>query len=207
VRRLFCALAVALCLSSCQQPEKPKPPPVVVGLPPGTTIAVAPPINASGSADLDTVKVADAMASELSGLPGLGVIGVNRVLAVLADQGTTQIQSPTHAQAVCERLGADCILVMAVTEYDPYRPVVGLVAELYGAGAGSEPGGALSRPTPKAQVQRVFNAAHASVQKQVEEYAEHREAYKTPMGWKRYLASQSEYLRFCCYSVARELVQ
>ncbi len=191
-------------------------------LPPGTSVAIAPPINASGCADVDVVKVADLMASELSTIPGIGVIGVNRVLAVLANQGQTQIISAEHALAVCDRLGADAIIVFAVTEYNPYTPVVGIVAEIYGKqadGAQLDPV-ATSRmarpfpvpsdargPKPWAQVQKTFNATHEKVQQGVEEYAEIRDANKTPFGWKKYLASQESYLRYCCYSVARELVQ
>ncbi len=195
---------------------------LAVSLPPGTSIAVAPPINASGCADIDMLKVADLMASELSTIPGLAVIGTNRVLAVLAEQHQSQILSAEHARTVCERLGADAIVVFAVTEYNPYTPVVGIVAEVYGIQPSGSPVDpvATSRmarpfplppderaPRPWAQVQRTFNASHAAVQHDVEEYAESRDAYKTPYGWKKYLASQENYLRYCCYSVARELVQ
>ena len=95
-------------------------------------VAVAPALNHSGSAEFDPAKVGDLMASELSGLEGVKVVGVSRVLAVLAEQGDVRIRSPEHALEVCERLGVDLILVFAVTEYDAYTPVVGLAAQLYG---------------------------------------------------------------------------
>ncbi|MBI4579498.1 MAG: hypothetical protein HY718_07345 [Planctomycetes bacterium] len=210
-----------LVVASCSHQEK-KAPMFVASLPPGTSVAIAPPINASGGPDIDMLKVADLMASELSSIPGIGVIGVNRVLAVLAEQGQRQVVSAEHALAICERLGADAIIVFAVTEYDPYTPVVGIVAELYGPSPGGTPAGpaidsGLKRPFPAApdqrsprpwaQVQRTFNAEHHAVQRDVEEYAEVRDANKTPYGWRKYLASQEYYLRYCCYSVARELVQ
>jgi hypothetical protein len=208
--------------AGCSQEKKPKCVVVVPSFPPGTSIAVAPPINASGSPDIDTVKVADLMASELSSFPGIGVIGVNRVLAVLAEQGMPQIMSADHALAICDRLGADAIVVFAVTEYNPYTPVVGLVAELYGRERSREPvdpvaTSRMARPFPMppeetglrpwAQVQRTFNAEHEAIQDEVEEYADARDANETPFGWRKYLASQEYYLRYCCYSVARELVQ
>ena len=186
-----------------------------------TTVAVAPGVNASGS-PLDTIRVADLMASELSQLPGVGVIGVNRVLAVLAEQGVDRIQSPDHALMVCERLGADAIVVFAVTEYDAYTPVVGLVAELYGPQAdrpqldpvatsrAARPfpvAGAAEQRRPWAQVQRTFNADHESVREEVEEYAESREGRESPFGWRKYLASQELFLRFCCWTVSRQLVK
>lgn len=210
-------------LAGCSGPKsQPLVDSFASSLPPGTSVAIAPPINASGSADVDMLKVADLMASELSTIRGVGVIGVNRVLAVLANQGVMQITSADHALAVCDHLGADAIIVFAVTEYNPYTPVVGLVAEIYGRQAESvqmDPV-ATSRmarpfpvppdvgaPKPWAQVQKTFNASHDKVQKSVREYADSRDAHKTPFGWRKYLASQENYLRYCCYTVARELVQ
>jgi len=194
----------------------------VTMLPPGTTVAVAPPINASGSTAIDTLKVGDLMASELSGFDGIGVIGVNRVMAVLAEQGRDRIQSVEHALEVCHKLGADAILVFALTEYDPYTPVVGMVAELYGERT-TEPewdpvaASRMARPFPVppqddsrrpwSQVQLTFNAEHQQVIDDVKEYARKRDGNDSPYGWKRYTASQEYYLRFCCFNVARELLQ
>ena len=219
--RLFAGLLFAV-VAGCSEQKAHKLDAFVVALPPGTSVAIAPPINASGCPDVDLLRVADLMASELSTIPGIGVIGVNRVLAVLAEQGQRQVASAEHALAVCDRLGADAIIVFAVTEYNPYTPVVGIVAELYGKQADRaqlDPV-ATSRmarpfpvppderaPKPLAQVQKTFNASHEVIQKDVKEYADERDANKTPMGWKRYLASQENYLRYCCYSVARDLVQ
>jgi hypothetical protein len=194
--------------------------------PPETTIAVAPALNFSGSGDLDGVKVADLMASELSSLPGIGVIGVNRVLAILAEQGLGQIQSPEHALDVCERLGADSICVFAVTEYDAYTPVVGMVAQVYSPrpkSPGIDPVATsrMARPFPAspepdhvrpvAQVQGSFNAAHESVQTDLEAFAESRSESSnkdgSPYGWRMYLVSQERFLRYCCHRVAQQLVR
>ena len=190
----------------------------------GTIVAVAPAMNFSGSSAFDPVKVADLMVSELTTIRGLRVIGVNRVLAVLGEQGLGQIQSPTQAVQVCDKLGADFILVFAVTEYDPYRPVVGLAAQLYGRRPGSlgkagDENAAMSNdsrpfpvsdqpdsPKPWAETQRVFNGVHDRVQHLVKEYAENREGEKSPYGWRKYLASQEWYLRFCCYRTASDLM-
>jgi len=112
--------------------------------------------------------------------------------------------------------------VFAITEYDAYTPVVAMAAQLYGkrpAGAGLDPVAAsrMARPFPVspapeanrpwAQVQRTFNAAHQAVQDQVREYAKTRGGDGSPYGWRKYLASQERYLRYCCFSIARELMQ
>ena len=189
---------------------------------PDTAIAVAPALNFSGSRDFDPVKVADILASELSQVPGVAVIGVNRVLAVLAEQGVDRIQSPEHALAVCERLGADAIVVFAVTEYDAYTPVVGIAAQLYGVelgGRGFERASAsgTARPfavaeeprsvRPWSQSQRTFNARLDVVQEALKEYAESRSAAGGAYGWRKYLASQEWYLRFCGHTVCRDLLE
>jgi hypothetical protein len=184
--------------------------------PPGTVIAVAPALNFSGSTAFDPVIVGDLMASELADVPGMGVIGVNRVLALLAEQGVARIQSPRQAIEICGRLGADALLVFAVTEYDPYTPIVGITAQLYGppplpAGGAELAAGAPHAPAqparPLAQAQRIFNADHQRVQHYVREYADKRDAGESPYGWRKYVASQELFLRFCCWCVARELTE
>jgi len=188
------------------------------------TIAVAPALNFSGSSGIDPVRLGDLMASELSQVAGIQVVGVNRVMAVLARQGRENIGSPAHALEVCHELGVDAILVFAITEYDPYMPpVVGLAAQLYGPrpqelgfdpvatsrqarpfGIGSAEDESLR---PWAQVQQTFNAAHESVQKAVEHYGRTRDAEQSPLGWRKYLASQELYVRFCCHSAISELMR
>ena len=186
-------------------------------------IAVAPALNFSGGSDFDPSSVADLMASELSYLEGANVIPISRVLAVLARQGRQEIGSPSHALEVADTLGADAILVFAVTEYDPYNPpVVGIAAQLYGFRRPDSLGGIdpvlvsrQARPfalsprvpatVPVAQAERVFDASHESVAGEVRAYARHRTEDLGPMGWKRYLASQRHYLRYCCHAIIGEL--
>ncbi len=188
------------------------------------TIAVAPALNVSGSAQLDTNRVADLMASELSYVAGVDVIPVNRVLAVLADQGRTRVESPGHALEIANVLGADGILVFAITEYDAYEPpVVGIAAQLYGRrraravrfdpvaesryGAPPDRSGARSALAPLAQADRVFDASHEWVCAKVRRFSESRSADSSPFGWRKYVASQQSYLRFCCHETIRALME
>jgi hypothetical protein len=191
----------------------------------GMRVAVAPALNFSGSSDFDREAVADLMASELSHVDGFEVIPVSRVLAVLAWQEREGIESPTHALEVRQALGADAILVFAVTEYDPYiPPVVGIAAQLYGTFPGeaftgvdpvrvSRSAAPLSeRPVassnePLAQTTRVFNAAHEPTAVEVKAFAKLRDADESPFGWRKYMVSQQHYLRFCCQATIKELVQ
>lgn len=184
-------------------------------------IAVAPALNFTGQADFDPIAVASLMTSELSHQPGIGVVGVSRVLAMLAEDGVDRIHSPEHAVRVCERLGADAILVFAITEYDPYTPVVGMAAQLYGSPPPAEmfdpvTTSRLARPFPVvtgdeavrpwAQVQRIFHAENPDIRRKLEAYAKCRSSDDSPYGWKKYLVSQQWYLRFCCDVVIHNLL-
>lgn len=188
------------------------------------TIAVAPALNVSGSPDLDANRVADLMASELSYVAGVSVIPVNRVLAVLADQGRQRVESPGHALEIARILGADAILVFEVAEYDPYEPpVVGITAQLYGQrrnarkvgfdpvsesrlGAPGRGPEAVSPLAPLAQSEQVFDSSHQWVCQEVKRFAKSRSAHAGPFGWRKYLASQQLYLRFCCHAAIRSLM-
>lgn len=189
------------------------------------TIAVAPALNVSGSSDFDPNRVADLMAVELSFVEGIEVIPVNRVLAVLTDQKRSRVESPEHALEIARVLGADAILVFAITEYDAYEPpVVGISAQLYGQrrshrvaafdpvdesrrAAPSRSLGAGSSVAPLAQAERVFDASHEWVSEEVQRFAKARGADGSPFGWRKYLVSQLHYIRFCCYATVRSLIR
>jgi hypothetical protein len=189
-----------------------------------TLIAVAPVLNHSGSSDFDPVQVADLFSSELTMVEGVQVVGVNRVMAVLFRQGLEEVTSPAHALEICETIGCDGIVVMAITEYDAYTPVVGLAAQLYmvspeGYAARFDPVAASreARPfpvvadydsplIPRAQVQRVYNAAHNMVADAVQRYADDRGGGDGALGWRRYLKSQRLFLRYCSWSAINELM-
>jgi hypothetical protein len=188
-------------------------------------IAVAPALNFSGSPEFDPAVVADIMASELSHVDGFEVVPVSRVLAVLARQNEAGIVSPAHASEVREVLGADAILVFAITEYDPYEmPVVGIAAQLYGTSSSERIAGfdpvLVSRSAttpamrsveaadePLAQATRVYNASHEPTIDEVKAFARLRLADASPLGWRKYTASQQLYLRFCCHATIKELVR
>lgn len=194
--------------------------------PHGYSVAVAPALNFSGAAELDPVRVADLFASELADVDHrLTILPVSRTVAVLAREGRRQIESPAHAYRVARRVGADALIVLGVTEYRPYPPmVVGMAVQVYGrvpSDFAIAPGGpdelresatfeemlrSDNGRGPKAQIQRVYNAAHEALAKSVRNYAEHRDADKSPYGWRRYMVSQELFLRFVCWDAAANLV-
>ena len=107
-------------------------------------------------------------------------------------------------------------------EYDPYDPPsVGISAQLYGTRprrSGTIDPVALSRQgnlresdekgRPKrllAQTQRVFDASHGNVVDEIKTFAARRDADGSPYGWRRYVVSQQDYIRFCCHATIRAL--
>ena len=187
------------------------------------TVAVAPALNLSGSSEFDPNRLADLMASELSFAEGVKVIPVSRVLTVLSAQGQTGVESPAHALELIKLLGADAILVFAVTEYDPYDPPsIGISAQLFGARSQSRFGAldpiALSRQaglaaapqrtSPRglmAQTQRVFHASHGSVVEEIKRFAAYHGADESPYGWRRFVVNQQDFIRYCCHATISKL--
>jgi hypothetical protein len=217
--------AIGLIASGCHGRRRAEPV-SVPNLTLGTmTIAVAPALNLSGSASFDENRFADLLASELSYAEGISVIPVSRVLGVLAAEGLSGVESPSHALELVGLLGADGILVVAVTEYDPYDPpIIGISAQLYGTRPGSGGGSldpvALSRrarlaagdvssspPRLLGQTQRVFDASHGSVVKEIQAFAELRSADNGPYGWRKFVVSQQHYIRYCCHATIRALLE
>ncbi|MBI3835206.1 MAG: hypothetical protein HY287_12820 [Planctomycetes bacterium] len=194
------------------------------------TIAVAPAVNVSGSTDFDPNRFADLMASELGEFDGISVIPVSRVLGVLAAQGLDRVESTAHAGELARWLGADAILVFAVTRYDAYEPPsIGISAQLYGARnrAGGEPqsvaigrrhsedgrmataeqdAGKQQSTELLAQTQRMFDASHDDLVAEVRNFAASRTMDNSPYGWRKFMVSQRGFIQFCCYETIRDLI-
>ncbi len=185
------------------------------------TIAVAPAVNLSGSMDFDPNRFADLMAGELMHVERVSVIPVSRVLAVLSSQGTDRVHSPIHASEIAGMVGAEAILVFAVTEYDPYDPPsVALSVQLFAAtprapypgpldsdpAGSSQANGVAATGRVLAQTQRRVDASHADVVEEIRRYARQRSANNSPYGWRQYMVSQQHFIQFCCHAAIRGLL-
>lgn len=84
--------------------------------------AVAPAVNLSGQPSVDPLLQADLVYQQLQQVQGLTVIPVDRVVEALTAFGLNQVRTAEQAQAVCEVLGADALLIPTVTAWDPYDP-------------------------------------------------------------------------------------
>ena len=223
-RRVVGLVAAVMLVCGCRAGRRMEPVSIANRSFGPMTIAVAPAMNLSGSSDFDATRFADLMASELGHADGVTVIPVSRLLGVLATQGVSGVQSATHAMELVSLVGADAILVFAVTEYDPYEPPsIGISAQLYGVRPG--PGGgrldpvSLSRQTTLAtmrsgppargllvEVQRVFDASHDSVVAEIRAFASSRGGGASPYGWRKYVVSQQAFIRFCCNATISALL-
>ncbi len=134
---LFCSLAAAqsgCSFFSGEKKEKPTPLEFTLESPyPGVhTLAVAPAINLSGSRDFDVLTVSDALFEQLQEVRDLNVLPLNKTLIAMRRLGVREINDPHTAQKIAEALGADGLVIPAITAYDPYNPpTVGMVLQLY----------------------------------------------------------------------------
>lgn len=221
---MFMVLVSATAASGCRAPapvEQVVIPNQRLG---AMTIAVAPALNQSGSAALDVNRFADLMASELGHATDVRVIPLSRVLAVLSAQGKERVESPAHALELTRILGADAILIFAVTEYDPYDPPsIGITSQLFGhvpgTGGGMADPVALSRRAAEgsevrtglprgllAEHQAVFDAGHRWTASDIRQFAIQRNAEGSPYGWRKFVVSQQQFIRYCCFATIRDML-
>jgi len=114
------------------------------------TIAIAPAINLSGSRDFDPLVVSDTLYAEMQQVENLNVLPLNKTLLAMQRLGVRSIDDVKTAQRLAEFLGADGLVIPAVTAYDPYNPpTVGMVLQLY------TPAQAATAAAPAAQVSPV----------------------------------------------------
>jgi len=123
------------------------------------TVAIAPALNLSGSRDFDPLVVSDVVYAETQQVQNLIVLPVNKTLLAMQHLGIRAIDDAATAQRLAQYLGADGLIIPAVTAYDPYNPpVIGMVLQMYTppapAGAASpRPAASAGSPPPSPDLQ------------------------------------------------------
>jgi hypothetical protein len=185
------------------------------------TIAVVPAQDLSGTGTLDALALTDIFAGELAQVPQVSVVPVSQTVAVMIGQGWRGLSSPNQAQILARMLNADGVIVMAVTEYDPYEPPrIGLIAEVYlvaprpavslpGEDVNRLPAPLASQPVaalqgPDRQVQRVFDARQQAEQKAIRQFA--KRDTNGSHEWQDFLRNQRQFLRYCSWETVMDLV-
>jgi hypothetical protein len=182
------------------------------------TLAVAPAVNLSGDRDFDVLAVSDSLFEELQQVGGLNVLPLNKTLAAMQRLGVHSIDSPQMAQRLAEFLGADGIVVPAITAYDPYNPPkVGMILQLYTSPHAvftSVPTtmpdavtGASNEHQPVSQVAAVFNASNQTVLHELRDFAQGRTQYDSALLDEKFLMDADAYMRFVCHAMVRRLIE
>ena len=127
VRAFFTALLLAGILPGCVVVQTGVTNPV-----PGmTTVAIAPFANLSAERSVDGRRFALAYHAELQKIPGFQVIPVGVTERAMIDLGL-DLDGPDDALKLAEALGADAVVIGAVTDYNPYYPPrIGLQVSWY----------------------------------------------------------------------------
>lgn len=221
------ALAAALVcwagIAGCHGGKRGTAAPVAIGyMGRATTFAVVPAQDLSGTGTLDALALTDIFASELAQVPQVSVVPVSQTVAVMIGQGWRSLSAPNQAQILARMLNADGVIVMAVTEYDPYDPPrLGLIAEVYlvpprpatssapDVDVDRLPAPAASRPAaapqgPDRQVQRVFDARQQAEQKAIRQFAKRDTSGSHE--WQEYLRNQRQFLQYCSWQTVMDLV-
>lgn len=213
-------LTAATLLGGCCAP---KPVPSLTSpYPYPRSLVVAPLMNHSPADSLDTLAATDILVAELSQVEGLTVLPTNRPLKLLAAEGRTHARSLEEAIALAQMLGADGVLVGAVTEYDPYKPMrIGMTLQLYWVRADMnsevlDPTAMAQQPAPApgyysgvgpaSQVQAVIDASRNEVTARVLEYAAWHQGQDSPYGPRRYLEDSEAFMHFVCYDMIVRLM-
>jgi len=133
-------LLAALCLCGCSLlPDIAHQPTVHNPFPQLSKVAIAPFFNLSNEPTVDGRAVAMAYFNELQLVPGFEVIPVGVVERAMAEEKIT-LRGPEEARRLAQIVGADALVVGAVTDFSPYYPPrCGLQVEWYAANPGFHP--------------------------------------------------------------------
>ncbi|RMF87114.1 MAG: hypothetical protein D6741_20995 [Planctomycetota bacterium] len=102
-------------------------------------VAVAPFFNLSSEPTVDGRRFANAYYNELQQIPGFEVIPVSVVEQAMRTNNIN-LTGAAEARRLAQILGADAVVIGAITEYDPYYPPrLGLQVEWYAANPGFHP--------------------------------------------------------------------
>ena len=192
------------------------------------TWAVAPVIDLSGQR-IDPILQADLLYQQLQQVNGLTVIPVNRVVQVYTTLRIAQVQSEEQAALVCQLLGADCICIASVTNYDPYEPPkFGAAIQVFRkdgmAGGNARPAaevdprqlvrqGRPTGPSPAPASERfvqavgMYDAANGSTREELFRYAAGRSDPVGPLKERTYLLEMDRFCGFVYTSLIEQLLR
>jgi hypothetical protein len=139
MRRVLVGLGILLTGGCAFLPQVGKIPVLHNPFPEMNRVAVAPFFNLSEEPTVDGRQFALAYYNALQNVPGFEVIPVGQVERAMRDH-RIGLNSPEEARRLAQLVGADAIVIGAVTDYSPYYPPrCGLRVEWYAAKPGVQP--------------------------------------------------------------------
>ena len=226
----FIAVFLGGVLGGCSSWYNRKAPPPPTEYPLSTpygavrTFAIGPTVNLSPSHDFDPMTISDAMFAEMQQVGGLNILPVNKTLIAMQRLGMRSIESARDAQQLARVMGADGIIIPAVTAYDPYRPPsLGMTVQLYTAHTlmarsqvearridGTVVATAVElevdEQQPVSQVAAVFNSRNQTVLRELRDFTAGRTEYTSALQDEKFIDDMDQYTRFVCHAMVRRLI-
>jgi len=186
------------------------------------TIAVAPFFNLSPHPAVDGSAVGTTFFGELQQLDGVTAIPVGVVEALMKEKRLS-LNDPDEALQIARMLGADAVVVGAITDYDPYYPPrVGMALQVYTPATSdpskmpsllelarrpeeSAPAGQDRPDKPRFRAVRIFDSSQSRVRDKVKRYAMYHTGSERPGEWRSFMRRSDDYMRFCCHEMIREV--
>jgi len=189
--------------------------------------AVYPLRNESGTSLAQSAQITDAVVAAAAQTRNLRVLPLNRTLEAMMALDLKSLATPDDARNLAEAMGADGIILGAITAWDPYTPTAGLSLALYirpgildDQQAAAVDARALTwQPTdyayfpssgypdaPASSVAEHLDGKSHAVQMAVRDYAEGRSDPATALGWRRYLASAPLFTEFAAWHAVGRLL-
>jgi hypothetical protein len=138
--RLAIAIGVLVLICGCGLlPHTTQEPQIHNPFPQLTKVAVAPFFNLSSEPTVDGRQFGEAYFAALQSIPGFEVIPIG-VVEQAARRHGLQLNGPDQARQLAQLVGADAIVIGAVTDFSPYYPPrCGLQIEWYATNPGFHP--------------------------------------------------------------------
>jgi hypothetical protein len=187
---------------------------------------VAPLRNDAGTSQVDTVAMSDVLVGTIEEVKGLRVMPIVRVMTAMQALEMSSVRTPSDARRLAQALGADGIVVGAITSWDPYTPSIGVTLALYarpntmgspestidvrslqGATSAAQTESQAWIDRPLAIYAERLDAKNNAVLMDVRSYASGRTVEPSALGWRRYLQSIELYSQFVMHSAVDGILQ
>ena len=186
--------------------------------------AVAPFVNETGFAGIETNHLTDLFIEQAQQVYGIDTVPLNRVIGAMRTIELPEIRTAADAHRLMNGLGVDGLIVGTVTAYDPYQPPkLGAAIQLfmnpdrfrngqfdpnalYNESTGQANISDPSLHLPVAQAAGVFDASNHLTKYWIADYAKGRTTPESAYGNDIYLVSMDLYTQFVSFRLLNDLL-